>query len=458
MRICYTGTPGFGGVTLSVAQSASQFIESLRKSRLLTTEEVDAAVEQLDVCSDDGAIPTAKSFVRGGVLTRLQASRLLEGQYRGFFIEHFRIDDILGSGGMGWVYSATNLETKEKVAIKMLTEKNDQNPGLLTRFKLEARAGLMINHEAVVQTQLMGHTQGLFGDIHYMVMDQVEGIGVDEFVAMLGGPIKWKLACHIAYYAGAGLHHAHRKGLFHRDIKPSNILVDTAGTARVLDFGLSQVSNSDQSDEFSLAMIFGQDCLGTADYIAPEQASDSFTIDHRADIYSLGATLYYMLTGQVMFPDCKSRTEKIEAQKHRTPEGICKLRPEVPVEVEAIVNRMLAKNPDDRFPTAKIMCSKLIRYARPSNIRFDFQKILDRRYTIAKQREKLLTGRARQLAAQTNQTNSANHSPTRTAPSAVETDIHKDTDLNAPVDRRTVPAQPIESPSVEAVESLRQEG
>jgi serine/threonine-protein kinase len=316
----------------------------------------------------------------------------------------------------------------------------------------------MVNHEAVVRTLLMGHTQGLFGDIHYMVMDQVEGIGVDEFVAMLGGPIKWKLACHIAYYAGAGLHHAHRKGLIHRDIKPSNILVDTAGTARVLDFGLSHVSNSDQSDEFSLAMIFGQDCLGTADYIAPEQASDSFTIDHRADVYSLGATLYYMLTGQIMFPDCKSRAEKIEAQKHRTPEGIRKLRPEVPVEVEAIVNRMLAKNPCDRFPTAKIMCSKLVKYARPSNIRFDFQKVLDRRYTIAKQREKLLAERARQLAAQANQTNSANHSPTRTAPSAVETDIHKDTELNAPVDRRPMPAQPIDSPSIEAVELLRQDG
>jgi serine/threonine protein kinase len=450
--------PAYGGVTLAVAQSASQFIESLRRSRLLTLEEVDAAVEKLDVCSDDGAIPTAKAFVRGGILTRLQASRLLEGQHRGFFIDHFRIDDILGSGGMGWVYSATNLKTNEKVAIKMLTEKNDQDPGLLTRFQLEGRAGLMVNHEAVVRTQLMGHTQGLFGDIHYMVMDQVEGIGVDEFVAMLGGPIKWKLACHIAYYAGAGLHHAHRKGLIHRDIKPSNILVDTTGTARVLDFGLSQVSNSDRSDEFSLAMIFGQDCLGTADYIAPEQASDSFTIDHRADIYSLGATLYYMLTGQIMFPDCKSRTEKIDAQKNRQPVRIRNLRPDVPAEVEAIVNRMLAKDPADRYPTAKIMCSKLVKYAKPSNIRFDFQKVLDRRYTIAKQREKLLAERARQLAEQANQTTASEARPTRTTPSAVETDIHKDTELNAPVDQRPMPAQPIESPSLEAIESLRREG
>ncbi|NQV23799.1 MAG: serine/threonine protein kinase [Rhodopirellula sp.] len=404
---------------------------------------------------DDGAIPTAKAFVRGGYVTRLQASRLLEGQHRGFFIDHFRIDDILGSGGMGWVYSATNLETNEKVAIKMLTEKNDQDPGLLTRFQLEARAGLMLNHDAVVRTQLMGHTQGLFGDIHYMVMDQVEGIGVDEFVALLGGPIKWQLACHIAYHAGAGLHHAHRKGLIHRDVKPSNILVDGLANARVLDFGLSQVSNSDQSDEFSLAMIFGQDCLGTADYIAPEQASDSFKIDHRADIYSLGATLYYMLTGQVMFPDCKLRADKIDAQKHRTPVRIRQLQPEVPAEVEAIVNRMLAKNPDDRYPTAKIMCSKLVKFARPSNIRFDFQKVLDRRYTIARQREKLLAERAKRQTQQPDSTDESGGTGSRPVnASEAETDFHKDTALNAPPERREIPASPIDGSIIESVDSL----
>jgi serine/threonine protein kinase len=165
-----------------------------------------------------------------------------------------------------------------------------------------------------------------------------------------------------------------------------------------------------------------------------------------------------MLTGQIMFPDCKSRTEKIDAQKNRQPVRIRNLRPDVPAEVEAIVNRMLAKDPADRYPTAKIMCSKLVKYAKPSNIRFDFQKVLDRRYTIAKQREKLLAERARQLAEQANQTTASEARPTRTTPSAVETDIHKDTELNAPVDQRPMPAQPIESPSLEAIESLRREG
>jgi len=440
-------------VTLVVAQSASQFLEMLERSRLLTAEELEAAVEKLDVCDDDSPIPTAKAFVRGGYITRLQASRLLEGQHRGFFIDHFRIDDILGSGGMGWVYSATNLETNEKVAIKMLCEQNDRDAGLLTRFKLEARAGLMLKHEAVVRTQLMGHTQGLFGDIHYMVMDYVAGIGVDEFVALLGSPIKWRLACHIAYHAGAGLHHAHRKGLIHRDVKPSNILVDNIASARVLDFGLSQVSQSDRSDEFSLAMIFGQDCLGTADYIAPEQATDSFTIDHRADIYALGATLYYMLTGGVLFGDCKTRAEKIDAQKNRTPVSIRQIAPDVPVEVERIVNRMLAKNPDDRYATAKIMCSELVKYAKPSNIRFDFQKVLDRRYTIAKQREKLLNDRAKRPAQQTSLTVcSLDSQATRTSASAIETAIRKDTEfVIAPEQPGTAPL-PADSPLTEAVD------
>ena len=436
-----------------VAQSASQFLEMLERSRLLTAEELEAAVEKLDVCDDDGPIPTAKAFVRGGYITRLQASRLLEGQHRGFFIDHFRIDDILGSGGMGWVYSATNLETNEKVAIKMLCEQNDRDAGLLTRFKLEARAGLMLKHEAVVRTQLMGHTQGLFGDIHYMVMDYVAGIGVDEFVALLGSPINWRLACHIAYHAGAALHHAHRKGLIHRDVKPSNILVDNIASARVLDFGLSQVSQSDRSDEFSLAMIFGQDCLGTADYIAPEQATDSFTIDHRADIYALGATLYYMLTGGVLFGDCKTRAEKIDAQKNRTPVSIRQIAPDVPVEVERIVNRMLAKNPDDRYATAKIMCSELVKYAKPSNIRFDFQKVLDRRYTIAKQREKLLNDRAKRPAQQTSLTVcSLDSQATRTSASAIETAIRKDTEfVIAPEQPGTAPL-PADSPLTEAVD------
>lgn len=420
---------------LTVAHAASEFLDHVERSRLLTTEQIDAAVEALDICDDDQAAPTAKAFVKGGYLTRLQASRLLEGNYRGFFIDNYRIEDILGSGGMGWVYVARDLETDQRVALKMLCEQDDNDPGLLARFRLEGRAGLMLDHEAVVKTLKMGHTEGLYGNIHYTVMEYFEGIGIDEFVSLLKGPIKWPLACHIAYHAAAGLHHAHRNGLIHRDVKPANILVDGTANAKVLDFGLSLVSQSSEGEEFSLAMIFGQDCLGTADYIAPEQAVDSFTIDHRADIYSLGATLFFMLTGRLMFADCHTRADKIEAQKLRTPPRIREINPDVPAEVEAIVNRMLEKNPEDRFPSAKVVCAELVKIARPTKIHFNFQTILDRRYAIAQQRLKLLSERAQKSSQQTSLTFcSLDSRASRTSQSAIETTIRKDTQVNRPAE------------------------
>jgi len=408
-------------------QNATSFLDNLERSRLLTEDQVADALEQLDLSDEDPAVDVARAFVANRLLTRLQASRLLEGRHRGFFIDHFRIDDILGSGGMGWVYIATDLESGEKVALKMLCEQTSNDPGLLTRFKLEARAGLQLQHEAIVQTKLIDSTPGLYGDIHYTVMEYMEGVGVDELVAMAGA-VAWPQACHIARYAAAGLHHAHLKGLVHRDVKPANILVDRNCNAKVLDFGLSLASNSAQDDEFSLAMIFGHDCLGTADYIAPEQAVDSLHTDRRADIYSLGATLYFMLTGQVMFAQYKTRVEKIAAQQKLQPRPIRELNPSVPENVEAIVMKMLEKDPDRRYETAKHVATVLEPLARPTQIQFNFRQILDRRYAIAQQRKALLDQRSANASAATSMTVcSLDSRTTRPAQAGIETAIHKDT-------------------------------
>jgi eukaryotic-like serine/threonine-protein kinase len=406
---------------------ACDFLDLVERSRLLTADEVDAAAKRLSIAKDAGAIPAAKALVKDGLLTRFQVNRLLEGNHRGFFIDQFRIEDILGSGGMGWVYIARNLETGQDVALKMLCEKAETDPGLLARFKLEAKAGMMLNHEAIIRTHLIASTTGLYGDIHYTVMDLVRGVGLDEFVA-LGGPIKWPLACHIGLYVAAGLHHAHRKGLIHRDIKPSNILVDESCNAKILDFGLSVASQDDEADEFSLAMIFGHDCLGTADYIAPEQSLDSFQIDRRADIYSLGATMFFILTGRVMFPEQKTRFEKIEAQQKLPIPRLRDIVPEIPAEVEAIVNKMLEKNPKRRFLNAKEVCVALDKFAKPSRVQFNFQHILDRRYVIAQQRQKMLDDQARKSAQATSLTScSLDSKATRPTQSAIETTIRKDT-------------------------------
>ncbi len=414
---------------MAVAQAASEFLHYLERSRLLSPEQMSEAVSMLGVRDDDAVVPLAKKFVKAGYLTRLQVSRLLEGHYRGFFLDHYRIEEILGSGGMGWVYIARDMQTDENVALKMLCEKNEKDVGLLTRFRLEAEAGMMLNHQAIVKTREIGRTTGLYGDVHYAVMDYFQGLGLDELVA-LGGPVKPSLACHIMTFAAAGLHHAHNRGLIHRDVKPSNILVDTHANARIIDFGLSLTSQADQGDEFSLAMIFGHDCLGTADYIAPEQSKDSFNIDPRADVYGLGATFYFMLTGKVMFPERRTRLQKILAQQNEEPIPVNKLVPDIPPAIERILNRMIKKDPEDRYRTAKGVCLAMQRHGKPTRLRFDFRQILNRRYAIAQQRFQMLNEQAQEKVRQTTLSDcTLDSKATRPSRSVIDTDVSRDTDV-----------------------------
>jgi serine/threonine-protein kinase len=429
---------------LSVVQVASDFLSLLERSELLTPDQIARATVKLGISGNDSPVAVAKLLVKFGVITRLQAMRLLEGKARGFFVDRFRIDDILGSGGMGWVYVARDMDNGDRVALKMLCEQNEKDIGLLTRFKLEAKAGMMIDHAAVVRTREYGRSSGLYGDVHFMVMDLFEGVGIDEFISM-GGPMPWELACHVARYMCAGLHHSHRQGLIHRDVKPANVLVDTNGSAAILDFGLSLISNDDDDDEFSLAMIFGHDCLGTADFIAPEQAVDSFNVDHRADIYSAGATMYYSLTGKVLFPECTTRLEKIEAQKRLQPRPIKELVPDLPDKVATIISLMLKKDPDKRFQNGKMICKYLEEFGKPAPIRFDFNKVLDRRYQIAVQRQKLLDEKSQRARQQTNfAICNMGPSGTRASQSAIETTIRKDTDVQP---QRPAQVPPVPQPA-----------
>lgn len=415
---------------MTTLANTTDFLGHLKQSKLLTEERFDLALDVVARLGEPAAMVAAKALVKAGFLTRLHATRLLEGRTRGFFINHYRIDDVLGSGGMGWVYIARDLRTDAEVALKMLCEQSENDAGLLTRFRLEADAGRKLNHSAIVRTHDVGTANGMYGNVHYMVMDLVRGVGIDEFVAM-GGPIAWPVACHIARHISAGLQHAHRLGLVHRDLKPANVLVDELSNAHILDFGLSLASQSVQDDEFSLSMIFGQDCLGTADYIAPEQARDSFHVDRRADLYSLGATLFFMLTGRVLFPDKLGRAAKLEAHWNELPQPVRKLKPDVPEEVERIVTRLLEKEPDDRFATAREVAIALKPFAKPKRVNFDFQQILDRRAVIARQREKMYDERSKRAAtASSLSVCSVDSKAVRPTQAQIETTIRKDTEMN----------------------------
>jgi eukaryotic-like serine/threonine-protein kinase len=324
-----------------------------------------------------------KSLMLQGMLTRFQTDWLMEGKFQQFSIDDYRIIDILGTGGMGWLYVGIDQKTGEKTAVKVISRQIDND--YLTRFKLEARAGLLLNHPNIVRTIKLGETE----DVLYVAMELVEGITMQELIARQGS-IAWPQACSFILQAAAGLQHAHEKGMVHRDIKPGNLLVKKDGTVKVLDFGLALMDKDE--DEFMLAMISGQGCVGTADYISPEQTIDSFAVDQRADIYSLGCTLYCVLTGTVPFPG-ESVAKKLRAHRTLTARPIREIKADIPAAVEEIVAKMMSRKPANRFPTAAAVAAALAPHARQEPAKFDFAQILEQRAQEARQRIMLLRQR-----------------------------------------------------------------
>ena len=349
--------------------AANEFFELLQKSELLTAGQVRKAIGQFDLNDQMPPEAVARSLVRNRVLTPFQAERLLEGRYRGFVIDGYRVREVLGVGGMGCVYIAEDRDANRKVALKVMASQHALDPGMLARMKLEARAGMEIKHPNVIETYRIDST----GAVNYMVLELMRGISLHELVA-LHGPVDCQTTCDIFLQVALGLEAAHRKGIIHRDIKPANILIDSTGVTKLLDFGLAKIDDN-EGDEFSLAMIFGHDCLGTPDYIAPEQAIDSNSVDDRADIYSFGCTMYVALTGRVPFPQ-KNNAAKIEAHKTQTPRSIRDIRPEVSEDVVAIVEKLMARDPNDRFSSALAVAKALKPLASRKSVKFDFRHLV----------------------------------------------------------------------------------
>lgn len=359
--------------------TGTDFFKLLEKSGLLTREQCQRIGQRYSLPQTQSPQQIAELLVTERVLTPFQAERLLEGRYRGLVIDGYRIREVLGFGGMGCVYIAEEPTGERKVAVKVLSTEHALDAGMLARLKLEAAAGMKIHHPGIIRTHRLAST----GAVHYLVMDLVRGISLHELVA-LHGPLKYSMACDIGLQAAEALHAAHQAGIIHRDIKPANFLVESSGQARVLDFGLAMIADT-SDDEFSLSMVFGHDCLGTPDYISPEQSLDSRKVDPRADVYSLGATLFVALTGKVPFPD-KSNKAKLEAQRTRPARNVCELKPDIPPEVGAIIQRMLEKDPDRRYQSAADVAEALRPFAVRKSIQFDFRELITLRARQAKAR------------------------------------------------------------------------
>jgi serine/threonine protein kinase len=270
----------------------------------------------------------------------------------------YRILGVLGAGGMGVVYKAIHRLMDRVVALKVLNHSLTDRPGFAERFRREVKAAARLAHPNIVAAFDADEVAGT----HFLVMEYVAGTTLDRVVARRG-PLPVPEACDLVRQAALGLQHAHERGLVHRDIKPHNLVLTPAGQVKILDFGLARVQEEGPTGAASLPSGF---LLGTPDYVAPEQACDPRRADVRADIYSLGCTLYHLLAGRPPFP-AGTPLQKLLAHQGCSPPALETVRGDVPQAVTHVLERMLAKDPGTRYPTPADLAADLGRAADPSS-------------------------------------------------------------------------------------------
>lgn len=330
--------------------AVADFLDVVRRSGIVPENQLEQLLEEFRTRTDlDTPAKTADELVAREVLTRWQADKLLQGKFRNFVLGPYRIMRPLGRGGMGTVYLAQHSVMRRYCAIKVLPSRSSKDESsMLDRFYREAQAVAALDHPNIVRAYDVNKDVQKNTVVHYLVMEYVEGqdlqAKVDEH-----GVLGYREAAQYVRQAALGLAHAHEAGLVHRDVKPANLLVDSKGVVKILDLGLARFY--DEGESASLTNQFGDTVLGTVDYLAPEQALDCHEVDARADIYSLGQTLYFLLTGHPPFPE-GSVAQRLMAHQTRSPEPIEHERPDVPIELVTIYEGMTAKSPDDRYQTA----------------------------------------------------------------------------------------------------------
>jgi len=268
----------------------------------------------------------------------------------GTMLGHFLITKYIGGGGMGCVYEAEDKTLERRVAIKVLSPQRAQDRASVNRFLNEAKSAARLNHEHIAQVYFCGEDNG----IPYIAFEYVQGINIRTYVGQ-NGVIPLPQAINFILQISSALAHAAMHGVTHRDVKPSNILITEQGHAKLIDMGLARLfKTSDSENDLTASGV----TLGTFDYISPEQALDPRNADVRSDIYSLGCTFFFMLTGQPPFPE-GTVLQKLLQHQGNDPPDVRELNPSIPAEVAMVIQKMMAKNPPDRFQTPKALIDVL---------------------------------------------------------------------------------------------------
>lgn len=323
--------------------TSSQFLSLVEKSRLVEMDQLQDVLEELQEDVPEEADALAERLIDKKLITQWHAESLLRKKYKGFFLGKYKLLSHIGTGGMSSVYLAEHTVSRQLRAIKVLPKSRVNDSSYLERFQREAMATARLDHENVVRAYDVDNQ----GTQHFMVMEYVVGDDLQSIVNEKG-PLDYITAADYVAQACSGLQHAHDIALIHRDVKPANLLLNEQNTIKILDLGLALFSEDEGA---SLTIAHNENVLGTADYLAPEQAINSHTVDTRADIYGLGCTLYFILTGQPPFND-GTLAQRIARHQTQEPDPISKHRPDVPKRLEAICQRMMMKKPEDRYQTA----------------------------------------------------------------------------------------------------------
>ncbi|MCC9654934.1 serine/threonine protein kinase [Rhodopirellula halodulae] len=326
---------------------------------VVTLDEIKTVVASL-MADDRKFTPQrlADGMMNAGLLTHWQSSKLLAGKSKGFFLGAYKLLRPLGKGGMGMVYLGEHNVMKRQMALKILNSDSSRDERRIQRFQEEARASAQLDHSNIVRAYDFNQSNGKL----YIVMEYVDGIDMHQVVAR-DGVMSVAAALDAVYQAANGLAHAHERGIIHRDIKPSNLMLRSDGVVKVSDMGLARIGWSESTGDPNKRRL-----TGTADFVAPEQALNSHSVDARADIYSLGCTLFFLLTGR---PPFKGDTVAQRLAKHQTAPipDVRKLRPDCPEPLAHLLTRMMAKKPADRPPSALELIGQFDRIRRSAGLK-----------------------------------------------------------------------------------------
>jgi serine/threonine protein kinase len=340
--------------------TVDDFLRNVLKSEVLDRDSLQTALRKVPMDCREQASQVADYLISSRHLTQFQAHKLLAGVVVGLKLGPYLIQTPIGKGGMGTVYLARDTRSGDQTAIKVVSPKRAQEGARhLVRFQREMMLSQKLKHPNVALTREVGEFKG----VHYLVLEYIPGVTLHRLVQR-EGPLAVPRAARLFAEVAAALEHAHAQGLIHRDMKPTNIMVTSDDHAKVLDLGLALMIGEEVDDP---EVIGGKGyVVGSVEYIAPEQTRDSAQVDARADIYALGCTLYFALTGRGPFSDAgTSPQDKVKAHRHQEPEPIRNRRPEIPEALARLVHQMLAKKPDQRPQSAATVRKELEGWSEP---------------------------------------------------------------------------------------------